>query len=183
MSCFQKLNLVIDVQRVREAPTRLIQTVDVHNRDRYKYTQWVAESAAPTPLMIYALPDDVVDAILAQLPPAVVAKETPGVFLMRMPKPCAESRSLPPHVDRGRRAAINVYLDCANETTQFFEADEEAERLDLVGSFMAKPGESWLLDVSKPHAVLMGEAKERTGVTISFRRTRFAELAALLAAA
>lgn len=182
-SHFKRIALNIDVQRLEAAPRRLVQVSDDHNRDRYPYTRWQPEAAAPTPLLMYALPDDVVEGIIAQLPPSLMKRERPSVHLMAMPKPCPESRSLPPHVDRGRRCAINVYLACGGEVTEFYDADEKACTLSLVDSFIAKPGEAWLLDVSKPHAVMMREAKERLGLTISFRRVKFAEMAAMLSAA
>ncbi len=177
---FVKLSIEIDAAEALSVPRRLMQVSDVHNRDRYKYTHWQKESAPPTPLLIYALPDDVVGRVLAQLPDALLEREVPGVYLMRMPKPCVDSRSLPPHVDRGRRAAINIYLKCAGETTEFYDPDDSTKTLKPTGSFTAKPGEAWLLDVSKPHAVLMRDADERVGLSMSFRHARYAELASIL---
>lgn len=178
--CFEKLKIPIDVSGVIAAEKTLVQVADVHNRERYKYTQWQEEAYAPTPLLMYKVTGEVEQYILRQLPKALLERETPGVFYMRMPKPCAESKSLPPHIDRGRRAAINIYMTCSGEITQFFDADDETRKLTLVDSFVANPGEAWLLDVSKPHAVLMQEAAERAGVSLSFRKVRFSEIANIL---
>jgi hypothetical protein len=178
--CFAKLMLSIDVASVISSEKTLMQVADVHNRERYKYTQWQDEVTAPTPLFMYRLTGEAEQSILKQLPKGLLDREVPGVYYMRMPKPCAESQSLPPHIDRGRRAAINIYMTCTGEITQFFDADYETRNLTLVDSFVANPGEAWLLDVSKPHAVLMQEAVERTGVSLSFRKARFSEIATIL---
>jgi hypothetical protein len=177
---FKKLSLKIDVEGVLEAPRKLVQVADVHNRGRYKYTEWQDEDAPPTPLLMYTLPTSVVDEVLKQLPAQLLDREVPGVYLMRMPKPTPESKSLPPHIDRGRRAAINVYLRCGGETTQFFSPDEDKKALSVIGEFTAKEGEAWLMDVSLPHAVMMREAQERVGLSISFRKSRYAELARII---
>ena len=179
---FKKLKLTIDAVEVLNAPRQLVQVADVHNRGRYRYTEWQEETAPPTPLLMYMLPEEVTAKILAQLPEKLLAREVPGVFLMRMPKPCAESKSLPPHIDRGRRAAINVYLKCGGEITEFYEADESSKTLTRIGTFTAAPGEAWLMDVSIPHAVLMQGSDERIGLSLSFRHTRYKDLAALLEA-
>ena len=178
---YKRLHLQIDVDGVLAAPRDLIQSATNQNRDRYKYTDWLEETAPGTPLLMYKLPHEVTESVVRQLPQQVLRREVPGVFLMVMPKPCAESQMLPPHVDRGRRAAINVYLKCAGETTEFYDADETTRTLSPAGSFTAKPGEAWLVDVSKPHAVRMREANERVGLSLSFRRAKFADLAELLA--
>ena len=177
---FKKLALTINADEVLSAPRELVQVSDVYNRKRYKYTEWVEETAPPTPLLMYSLPESVTDKVIAQLPRKLVEREVPGVFLMVMPKPCPESKSLPPHIDRGRRAAINVYLKCNGETTQFYSADEKVKSLSLIGEFTAQEGDAWLMDVSIPHAVLMREANERIGVSMSFRKAKYAELASIL---
>ena len=177
---FKKLALTIDTHEILAAPRTLVQVSDVYNRKRYKYTEWIEESAPPTPLLMYSLPESVTNKIITQLPPKLVQRELPGVFLMVMAKPCPESKALPPHIDRGRRAAINVYLKCNGETTQFYSADEEMKSLSLLGEFTAQEGDAWLMDVSMPHAVMMRDATERVGISMSFRHSRYQELSELL---
>jgi hypothetical protein len=166
----------LELPEIAPEGLHLIQLSNVENRARYKYTEWCDESAPPTPLYMYALPDDLKDAVLRSLPRSLIAKEQPGVYFMHMPKPCVESVSLPPHVDKARRAALNIYLKCSNEITEFYDADDEAKTLTAVERFIAKPQEMWALDVSKPHAVLMTEAMERSAISVSFRKVRYAEL-------
>lgn len=154
----------------------IVQRSDQANRAKYKYTDWLEEKAPGTPLYIYALPTPLQNEILKLLPPKLLEKEVPGVYFMHMPKPCKESESLPPHVDRARRTAVNIYLKCSGEITEFFDADEETKTLTAVERFVAKPYEMWALDVAKPHAVWMTDAMERSAISISFRRVRFDEL-------
>lgn len=154
----------------------LVQRSDQANRARYKYTEWLEETAPGTPLYMYRLPDEVQEKVLRALPQALLEKEKPGVYFMHMPKPCVESASLPPHVDKARRTALNIYIKCSNEITEFYDADEESRTLTAVERFVAKPQEMWALDVSKPHAVLMTDAMERSAVSISFRKVRYPEL-------
>lgn len=156
----------------------LVQRSEQSNRARYKYTEWLEETAPGTPLYMYALPEEVQEKVLMAFPQELIEKEKPGVYFMHMPKPCVESALLPPHVDKARRTAVNIYLKCNDEITEFYDADEEARKLTAVERFIAKPYEMWALDVSKPHAVLMTDAMERSAISISFRRVRYPELVA-----
>jgi hypothetical protein len=156
----------------------LVQRSEEVDRAKYKYTNWLEETAPGTPLYMYKLPEEVREKVLGALPQALLDKEKPGVYFMHMPKPCAGSTAVPPHVDRARRTALNIYLKCSNEITEFYEADEETKTLTAVERFVAKPHDMWALDVSKPHAVLMAEAMERSAISISFRRVRYPELIA-----
>ncbi len=179
MNYFRRLALTFEVPDFDTSAWRMAQVADVPDRARYKYTLWEKESAPPTPLHIYAVPDPYASQLLSQLPQAVLDREVPGVFFMKMEKPHPDS-TVPPHVDIGRRTAINFYINCTQEITEFFEADEDTKILVSQGSFTAKEGEAWLLNVSKPHAVRMSRAYLRSCISFSFRRLRFDELAGLL---
>ena len=175
---YKKLDLTVPDISFKRDGLKLVQVSDVHNRDKYKYTRAFEEDALPTPLNIYALPQEVSDAIVAQLPKSVLEQEVPKAFYMEMPKPCAESKHLPPHIDRARRCAINIYLACDGEETKFYaDVDGELQEKD---SFIAKPNEAWLLDVSKPHSVSMKESMLRSSISISFRKLSFDKLNTLL---
>ena len=168
----------LELPEITPGDLPLVQLSNVGNRARYKHTEWLEETAPPTPLYMYKLPAEVQEKVLTALPQALLDKEMPGVYFMHMPKPCAESVSLPPHVDKARRTALNIYLKCSNEITEFYDADEESRTLTAVERFVAKPHEMWALDVSKPHAVLMTDAMERSAISISFRKVRYPELIA-----
>ncbi len=179
MSYFRRLELSIEVPEFDVSACRLVQIADVPNRARYKYTLWEKESAPPTPLHVFEVPNPYAAQLRSQLPQAVLDREVPGVFYMKMEKPHPDS-TVPPHIDVGRRTAINVYIHCSEENTEFFSADEQNKTLISRGSFKAKKGEAWLLNVSKPHAVRMSDANLRSCISFSFRRLKFDELDRLL---
>ena len=92
---------------------------------------------------------------------------------------------VPPHTDSGIKSTINIYLETGDCTTHFYRFATDNPRTrqvggqsdgviydeeDLIetGSFIAKPYEAWLLDVTKPHSVKPGkDFKERIAVAIS----------------
>lgn len=178
MNYFCQLPLKIVVPEFDTSDWRIAQVADVPDRARYKYTLWEKESAPPTPLHVFSVPEPYASQLLKQLPKKLLEREVPGVYYMKMEKPHPDS-TVPPHVDVGRRTAINVYINCSGEVTEFFEADEQKETLTSMGSFTANAGDVWLLNVSKPHAVRMTAAHLRACISFSFRHARYAELAQL----
>jgi len=74
-----------------------------------------------------------------------------------------------PHTDSNIRCTINHYVQTNDEETIFFAFKENAEGFQItnqtngrlfkldevnrVDSFIAKAGETWILDVTKPHGV------------------------------
>jgi hypothetical protein len=176
MSYFCQLPFKVVVPEFDPSNWRMAQVADVPDRSRYKYTLWEKEIAPPTPLHVFSIPEPFASELLNQLPKKLLEREIPGVYYMKMEKPHPAS-TVPPHVDIGRRTAINIYIDCAGEVTEFFEADEQNQSLTSMGSFTACAGDAWLLNVSKPHAVRMGAADLRSCISFSFRHSRYAELA------
>jgi hypothetical protein len=176
MSFFKKLDISMDVRWILSTPYQLIQTTDISKVDEYKYASWADSSIEPTPLLMFSLLPDVEKQVIDLLPDALKDAEVPRVHLMKMKRLSKSSNMLYPHVDRGRRVAINFYLVCGDETTRFFEADEGTRSLTPVAEFCAKEGECWMLDVSKPHAVIMNAAPERIGLSLSYRRSRYEDL-------
>ena len=180
MSFFKRLDISLDVHWILSTPFQLIQTTDIGKVDKYKYASWADSTFEPTPLLMFSLLPDVEKQVIDLLPNALKDAEVPRAHLMKMKRLSDRPNMLYPHVDRGRRVAINFYLVCGDETTLFFEADEATRNLTPVAEFCAKEGECWMLDVSKPHAVLMSAAPERIGLSLSYRRSRYADLERLL---
>ena len=180
MSFFKQLDITLDVQWILSTPHQLIQTTDIGKVDKYKYASWVDSTIEPTPLLMFSLLPDVEKRVIDLLPDALKDAEVPRVHLMKMKRLSDRPNMLYPHIDRGRRVAINFYLVCGDETTLFFEADEATSSLKSVAEFCAKEGECWMLDVSKPHAVIMNAAPERMGLSLSYRRSRYEDLAGSL---
>ena len=92
---------------------------------------------------------------------------------------------VPPHTDSGIKSTINFYLETGDCTTQFYkfstnnpktkQVDNQSDGFiydenDLIktGSFVAKPNEAWLLDVTIPHSVKPNKNfKQRVAVALS----------------
>jgi len=85
---------------------------------------------------------------------------------------------VPPHIDNEIKVVMNCYVKTADATTKFYElatSNPNIEKLpnqtdgmlldekDLreVGRFTAESGETWVLDVKKPHSVTCGNTEER----------------------
>jgi len=159
MNYFSQIALQFEVPDFDASSWPMAQVADVPDRARYKYTLWEKEIAPPTPLHVFAIPEPYANKLLSQLPRAVLDREVPGVFYMKMEKP-HQGSTVPPQ--------------------EFFEANEETKILTSQGKFIAKEGEAWLLNVSKPHAVRMSRSNLRSCISFSFRRLRFSELVSLL---
>jgi hypothetical protein len=81
---------------------------------------------------------------------------------------------LPPHVDKVRKCCINFYLSAHGEKTKFFKYfDDEIVEVE---NFVAEAGDSWLLDVSKPHAVELVPPNKRIIFSMSFVKTPYEEV-------
>jgi hypothetical protein len=92
---------------------------------------------------------------------------------------------IPPHTDSGIKSTINFYIQTGNCLTQFYklaidkpktkQVKNQSDGLiynenDLIRttSFIAEPGEAWLLDVTIPHSVKpYGNFKERLAIAMS----------------
>jgi hypothetical protein len=176
MSFFKRLDIALDVHWILSTPHQLIQTTDIGKVDKYKYASWADSTFEPTPLLMFSLLPEVEKQVIDLLPDALKDAEVPRAHLMKMKRLSDRPNMLYPHVDRGRRVAINFYLVCGDETTLFFEPVETTRSLTPVAEFCAEEGQCWMLDVSKPHAVIMNAARERMGLSLSYRRSRYADL-------
>lgn len=106
---------------------------------------------------------------------------------------------IPPHIDSKITATINFYIKTDNCLTQFYSLNTrkpktkqienqttghlfEIEDLEEVDNFIAKPGEIWVLDVSKPHSVIPCEDGDinRVALCLQNRKFNFDEILELL---
>lgn len=107
---------------------------------------------------------------------------------------------IPPHVDSEISTAINFYVKTDGCATQFYYPNDDARKKqirnqttgcilnqkDLIKSesFIAQPGDAYLLDVSKPHAVLPTRPKlfykNRMAVTLQIEDKSFDEVLEML---
>jgi len=92
---------------------------------------------------------------------------------------------IPPHTDSGIKSTINFYIETGNCLTQFYNLTTDKQKtkqmqnqpdgmiyneddLARTTSFVAEPGEAWLLDVTVPHSVKPGgNFKERLAIAMS----------------
>lgn len=105
---------------------------------------------------------------------------------------------IPPHTDSGILFTINCYVETDNCLTQFYKVNTKnptttkmvmqttgriyrEEDLEPTESFIAKPGEVWILDVSKPHSIKpLGEFKERVAITLSSMKYHYDDVRSML---
>ena len=102
--------------------------------------------------------------LLNFLPDELKEYFSPGVMKINTPS------YVRPHIDNDVCTAINFYVNTADATTVYYEFKTDNPKeikiknqtsgsiyqlqdLHASASFHAKPGEVWMLDVSKPHAV------------------------------
>jgi len=112
----------------------------------------------------------------------IIPKKYHKDFFITMMKVNTE---IPPHTDSGIKSTINFYIQTDNCLTQFYKFATDKPKTkqvknqsdgviynedDLIRttSFMAEPGEAWLLNVTMPHSVKPGgNFKERLAIAMS----------------
>jgi len=84
---------------------------------------------------------------------------------------------VPAHTDSYILSTINFYITTASSVTEFYKVDQDKLKtskgpnqttgdvfdsscITPAGSFLAKPGEAWLLDVTVPHSVTSFNKRE-----------------------
>lgn len=170
---FTKLNLSISMPTM-PLTRQLVQHSGSHDRAKFLHTDKLDEVSIAG-IKLYSCGKEFDEKVLSQLPKELLNVEVPYVYVMDVEKEDTKANYLPPHIDRGRRCALNIYTECAEEVTEFY--DENANMLD---SFSATKGSAWLLDVSKPHAVKFNSNAKRSGITLSFRHKNYDKIAAAL---
>lgn len=170
---FSELNLPISIPAM-PLSRQLVQHSGSHDRAKFLHTDKLDETKIAG-IKLYLCGEKFDTEILSQLPKELLDVEVPYVYAMDVEKESTEANYLPPHIDRGRRCALNFYTECGEEVTEFYDANT-----NLLGSFSAKKGSAWLLDVSKPHAVRFNSSAKRSGVTLSFRHKNYDKIADVL---
>ena len=131
-------------------------------------------------LFYYAAPKSIINQVKNILP--TVLQDEADVVL------CKIYKGALPHRDHDCKCKINFYLKTGNAKTVYFGEptidgysyhndyqhnmyDIKEHRLKKIGSFIANVGETYLLDTSQIHAVIMPEESTRIIVSISFNRS------------
>jgi hypothetical protein len=114
--------------------------------------------------------------IIEQLPESLLRLEVPeeiGIMCMILPEGDSEV-ILPPHIDKVRKTAINFYLETSGGKTIYYDYTDK--KLEEKFSFVAKNGETWLLNVDKPHSVKIEFPFVRRILTVSLKKTTYEEV-------
>jgi len=100
---------------------------------------------------------------------------------------------VPPHIDKGRLCAINIYTSVNGERTVLYNKLRNGVRLETenefvtnesfipewiteTGSFIANQWDVYLLDVSCPHAVINMTSNKRISISFSFYKLKFNDI-------
>lgn len=97
--------------------------------------------------------------------------------------------TLVPHTDSAITCSINYYFETNNEKTVFYKLLPGAKSIPIlrretgkafmykdleeIGSFIAKSGEIWVLDVSKPHNLISENKEQLSRKAIVLQTTHF----------
>ena len=164
MQYAEKLNLNVDLTNLSK-----LEEVTRHEYLRpQKYANYIKkENDATTEVITFRNEDS----ILQHLPKKLLEIEKPVVSILNIKTPNFDDPIFQIHVDLGRKCAINTYLETNNETTCFHSWD--GKTTTQVESFISKNNESWLLDVSKPHSVILKKGIARKILTMSFCKTPY----------
>ncbi len=125
----------------------------------------------------------------------IIPKEFQDAFLMQLMQ---VNSFIPPHTDSDTLAVINFYLETDDCITQFYDMKKDVKPfqldnqtngylydlkdLELGPSFHAKPGEIYILDVTKVHSVIPTDKRKikRKALCLASRFLDFNQVQELL---
>ena len=169
-----KLDINLDISCLDGIALPLFRRITRHQ----KYSKQQADKYDLLPVDVMLMPGSRArDYVLAQLPKSVLQHEVPELSILEVAAPKDRDSVLAIHVDLARVAAINYYIDGADdEVTSFFDWDDDKKIATEKSNFTAKTGETWILNVSEPHSVRMKAGHTRRVLTMSFTHTDYETL-------
>lgn len=177
---FEKLKLCVDSSVVNTSASELTPKGEYVAWQKYGVAYKKANDFTPTPNASFYLKGPDAAYILGQLPPKLVAVETPEVWLLQAEAQECEGRvMLPPHVDRVRQCSINIYFKTFGEKTAYYEYSPGGSIVE-VAHFTAKDGDVYFLNSNKPHSVELINGKPRELISVSFISTPYETVAKIL---
>ena len=120
---------------------------------------------------LYFAQQDACEAAIACLPDEVKALERLEVVYLHVPPEPSGNGMLAPHIDGHRLCCVNFYLEADGERTTFY--DYSRGDVSEAASFVAKPGQTFLINAAVPHSVSLSRSKPRIAVSVSFKTTPF----------
>ena len=176
MGLFLKINRHFDLSKVSFDLEQLSIIEEYKVPQKYGLALKKKQDFISVPNILYGLEDHIKEVVYKQLPSSLLAIEKPTVKLLTItPSASKASTMLAPHIDIGRKCCLNIYISTHAERSIYYEY--KAGKIEEVASFVANDGECWLIDVSKPHAVLLSPPHIRKAVTVSFVSTPYEEVA------
>jgi hypothetical protein len=172
---YTKLNFSFDLTGI-ELDTSLLPDNGVfYKPQKYGLAMLRDPNIKVTTNVTYLLTEQDKQKIISQLPKSLLELEVPPVGIMEMVA-TAESGEiyLPPHIDNVRVAAINVYLQTNGDETTYYHYSKG--KVNPIFSFVANTGETYLLNVDKPHSVKLKSPAKRKILTISFAKLSYEEV-------
>jgi hypothetical protein len=169
MYCQIRTNVVVDPAIIPATEGELIFT----ESQKYGATM---KDVTPNPIKLATFKTEDKRQLLSLLPQKLVLLEVPDVVMLSMQGLLVEQPSVTAHIDYNRRCALNFYLQANGETTKYYKWDRSNKQLIEVGMFCAKTNEWWLMDTTKPHAVMLVPNEHRTVLSYSFQKTSFAKV-------
>jgi len=175
MDLFLKIPNLFDLAKIPLSPESFKPMDAYSTPQKYGLALRKQHVFASIPNVVYHTDEHVLQSVYDCLPPALLAVEKPTVkFFTLSPPETTEAVMLAPHVDVGRKCCLNLYVDTHQEKSIYYEY--YAGKIKEVASFVAEDGESWLMDVSKPHAVLLSPPHIRRALTVSFINTPYSKV-------
>lgn len=147
-----------------------------HKHEHDRFVNWLRPHPNPASFEVWSLSEKSIISVNRQLDKRIISKETPTVSLAQIKFPIKnQPAQLPPHIDRGRKAAINIYISTGQDVTNFWSTSKN--NFHVINCFKAQSGQSFLLDVRQPHSVDLSGHHIRTIITLSFKKMGFSDLA------
>ncbi len=134
----------------------------------------------PAIAVTYDVSQSVYDKVVSSIPSRILSLETPVVWYLEVDGGISKDSPvlIPPHIDDFRLCTINFYLEASGEVTSFHSYN--LSRMDDIGSFSAKSGESWILNTNVPHSVKLVPGKKRQVLGLSFIKTPYDVISSIL---
>ena len=132
------------------------------------------------PIDFFTVSSEVRDYALTLLPKSLTEIEIPEVIILSLTANEIINPAMMAHIDYKRFCALNVYLQTNDETTHFYEWNNENKTLKDIGKFQAKTGDWWLLNTSIPHSAMLTPGKRRIILSFSFSKMKYDEVERIL---
>jgi len=127
-------------------------------------------------LLAYKAPPDVAEQILQQLPKTLLDKEIPDIFVAKFSKKNIPDMLLP-HIDFGRRCAIDIFLSPGNELVlTHFHINEENEILEVLETSTINEYTTIALNTRTLHSATLLNNYCEYFISISFRKIKYNDL-------